>query len=57
MAARRTENGQLVGGVDVGTLALNGVKAFASRHKVISGSYVFGLIILVVAGELNRSSR
>jgi len=49
--ARRMENGQLIVGGDLGTLALTGVKNFAKRHKVISGSYVFGLFVLLLAGE------
>mmetsp|Transcript_28217 Transcript_28217/g.83148 ORF Transcript_28217/g.83148 Transcript_28217/m.83148 type:complete len:296 (-) Transcript_28217:15-902(-) len=49
--ARRMENGQLIVGGDLGTLALTGVKNFAKRHKVISGSYVFGLFVLLLAGS------
>lgn len=35
---------------DVGTLAIRGVTSFARRHKLISGSYLFGLLVLILMG-------
>mmetsp|Transcript_29344 Transcript_29344/g.53727 ORF Transcript_29344/g.53727 Transcript_29344/m.53727 type:complete len:298 (-) Transcript_29344:165-1058(-) len=35
---------------DIGTLAVNGVKHFARRHKVITGGYLFGIVVLLLAG-------
>uniref|UniRef100_A0A7S2A693 Uncharacterized protein n=1 Tax=Trieres chinensis TaxID=1514140 RepID=A0A7S2A693_TRICV len=52
MATRRVHDGQLARGQgDIGTLALRGAAAFAKRHKVISGSYVFGLLVLLLVGS------
>lgn len=36
---------------DIGTLAVRGVTTFARRHKVISGSYVFGLLVILLMGS------
>jgi ABC-type multidrug transport system fused ATPase/permease subunit len=36
---------------DVGTLALSTVTSFARRHKLISGSYLFGLLVMIMMGS------
>jgi len=36
---------------DAGTLIVHGIKTFAKRHKVISGSYVFGILFLLCIGS------
>ena len=36
---------------DFGTLALQSVKHFARRNKVITSSYLFGLLILLIGGS------
>ena len=33
---------------DVTTLALRGVQTFAKRHKIITGSYLLGLFVLIL---------
>lgn len=35
---------------DLGALAIEGVKSFARRNKVVTGSYLFGLLVLIIAG-------
>jgi len=36
---------------DVGTLVVSGVTSFARRHKIISGGYIFGVLIILFAGS------
>lgn len=36
---------------DAGTLVVGGIKNFAKRHKVISGSYVFGILFILLIGS------
>jgi hypothetical protein len=36
---------------DVGTIALRTVTSFARRHKLISGSYLFGLLVMIMMGS------
>jgi len=36
---------------DAGSIVLKGVTSFAKRHKVISGSYLFGLLFLFLVGS------
>jgi len=38
-------------GSSAGQIALNEVKTFAKKHKIITGSYVFGLLVLLLAGS------
>lgn len=45
---------------DLGALVLQGVKAFARKNKVITGSYLFGILVMIVAGsgtKLNYDQR
>jgi len=39
---------------DVGQLVVNGARAFARRHKFITGGYVLGLLVLVFVGSGTR---
>ena len=39
---------------DVGTMILHGAAGFARRNKVIAGSYVFGLLVLLLVGSGTR---
>ncbi|KAI2506112.1 hypothetical protein MHU86_8343 [Fragilaria crotonensis] len=36
---------------DVGTMILRGAAGFARRNKVIAGSYLFGIIVLLMMGS------
>ena len=36
---------------DMGVLVVRGITSFAKRHKVLSGSYILGLIFLVLIGS------
>jgi len=38
-------------GATAGTLVLRGITSFAKKHKIISGSYVFGILVLLLAGS------
>ena len=45
---------------DLGQMVLSGAKNFARRHKVVSGSYVLGIIVLLLVGsgtKLNYDQR
>jgi hypothetical protein len=39
---------------DMGAIILSGAAGFARRNKVIAGSYLFGILILVLAGSGTR---
>jgi len=39
---------------DVGSMVLRGAAGFARRHKVITGSYLFGILVLLLAGTGTR---
>jgi len=39
-----------------GQIIAQGVKTFAKRHKVITGSYLFGLLVLILAGSGTKLS-
>jgi hypothetical protein len=39
---------------DVGTMVLRGAANFARRNKVISGAYIFGILVLLLAGSGTR---
>jgi hypothetical protein len=41
---------------DMGAIVVRGVTTFAKRHKVISGSYLFGLIFLLLLGSGTKLS-
>uniref|UniRef100_A0A7S4T562 Uncharacterized protein n=1 Tax=Ditylum brightwellii TaxID=49249 RepID=A0A7S4T562_9STRA len=43
-------------GTNVTTLIVAGAKSFAKKHKVISGSYLFGILILLIAGSGTKLS-
>eukprot|EP00591_Stephanopyxis_turris_P007850 CAMPEP_0195524330 /NCGR_PEP_ID=MMETSP0794_2-20130614/24083_1 /TAXON_ID=515487 /ORGANISM="Stephanopyxis turris, Strain CCMP 815" /LENGTH=286 /DNA_ID=CAMNT_0040654525 /DNA_START=137 /DNA_END=997 /DNA_ORIENTATION=+ len=48
---RRGQQGQVVLNTsDVGSLVVSGVKSFAKKHKIITGSYLFGIIVLLIGG-------
>ena len=36
---------------DVGTLIVSSARTFARRHKIITGSYLFGLLVILFAGS------
>merc|ERR1719296_601876 len=38
-------------GATAGTLVLRGITSFAKKHKIISGPYVFGILVLLLAGS------
>ena len=38
-------------GTTAGALVLRGITSFAKKHKIISGSYVFGILVLLLAGS------
>ena len=45
-------NGEIVfDGNNVTTVIVSGAKSFAKKHKVLSGSYLFGLLILLLVGS------
>jgi len=39
---------------DAGSMVLRGVASFARHHKVITGSYLFGILVIVLAGTGSR---
>lgn len=41
---------------DVGTMVLQGATSFARRNKVITGGYLFGLLVLILGGTGTRLS-
>jgi hypothetical protein len=51
-AARQQQQHQIVlpDPADVGSLIVRGTVAFARRNKVITGTYLFGLLVLIMAG-------
>jgi len=42
---------------DMGSLVVHGIKSFAKRHKVISGSYMFGILFLLLIGSGTKLTR
>ena len=45
---------RLLDPADVGQLVVNGARAFARRHKFITGGHVLGLLVLVFVGSGTR---
>jgi hypothetical protein len=41
---------------DMGTMVLRGAASFARRNKVIAGSYLFGILVLLLMGSGTRLS-
>lgn len=41
---------------DVGSMVLRGAASFARRNKVIAGSYLFGILVILLAGTGTRLS-
>jgi len=41
---------------DAGTLVVGGLRRFAAKHKVISGSYAFGILFLLLIGSGTKLS-
>ena len=39
---------------DMGSIILHGATGFARRHKVVTGSYLFGILVLLLAGSGTR---